>query len=52
MMVTTLMSNANRPKKKKKEMVEKKIRDMAIKKDIAFKLSVMVNTDCLGSRIA
>lgn len=51
MMVTTLMSNANRLKKKK-EMVEKKIRDMAIKKDIAFKLSVMVNTDCLGSRIA
>ena len=44
-MVTTLRSNANRLKKK--ERVEKKIRDMAIKKDIAFKLSVMVNTDCL-----
>lgn len=43
MMVTTLRSNANRLKK----MVEKKISDMAIKKDIAFKLSVMVNTDCL-----
>lgn len=42
-MVTTLRSNANRFKK----MGEKKIRDKAIRKDIAFKLSVMVNMYCL-----